>query len=36
VQGYKSADIDLDGHVNNRDKNEIWLPNIGEGSQIPE
>ncbi|MCD4788918.1 MAG: hypothetical protein K8R37_02870 [Bacteroidales bacterium] len=32
--GYKSADYSLDTQVNNLDKNEIWLPNSGMGSQV--
>ena len=36
TQGYKSADFDLDGQVNNPDKNDKWLPNNGAGSQVPE
>jgi hypothetical protein len=35
-QGYKSADFDLDGQVGNPDKNEMWVPNEGKGSQVPE
>jgi len=34
--GYKSADFDLDGQVNNQDKNDYWVPNEGMGSQVPE
>jgi hypothetical protein len=36
TQGYKSADFDLNGKVNNQDKNDRWLPNNGQGSQLPE
>jgi len=36
TQGYKSADFDMNGQVNNPDKNEKWLLNEGEGSQVPE
>jgi hypothetical protein len=36
TKGYHSADFDLDGQVNNPDKNENWIPNEGEGSQMPE
>jgi len=36
TQGYKSADFDLDGQVSNPDKNDKWLPNDVEGSQVPE
>jgi len=35
-EGYKSEDFDMDGQVSNPDKNEKWLPNEGEGSQVPE
>jgi PKD repeat protein len=36
TQGYKSADFDLNGQVNNQDKIGRWLPNNGQGSQLPE
>lgn len=36
TQGYKSADLDMDGQVDNSDKNDKWLPNEGKGSQIPD
>ena len=36
TQGYKSADFNMDGQVNNADKNDQWVPNFGEGSQVPE
>ena len=35
-EGYKSGDFDLDGQVNNLDKNNMWVPNQGEGGQVPE
>ena len=34
--GYKTADMDLNSQVNSQDKNDIWLPNDGEGSQVPD
>jgi hypothetical protein len=34
--GYLPADLNLDGQVDNRDKNEIWLKNLGKESQLPE
>lgn len=34
--GYKTADFDMNGKVNNQDKNENWLGNIYKESQIPE
>jgi hypothetical protein len=36
VSGYHSADLDLDGQVNSQDKNDVWLPNNGEGTQVPD
>jgi len=35
-QGYKSADFDLNGQVNNPDKNDKWTPNENEVGQVPE
>lgn len=34
--GYLNADFNLDGQVDNRDKNEFWLPNLNKSSQVPE
>jgi len=34
--GYKEGDFNLNRKVNNPDKNEIWLLNIGSSSQVPE
>ena len=34
--GYNIGDLDLNGQVNNQDKNDMWYENIGEESQIPE
>ncbi|MBC8485601.1 MAG: hypothetical protein H8D45_06130 [Bacteroidetes bacterium] len=36
TKGYKSGDFTMDGQVNNTDKNDMWLPNVGEGSQVPD
>jgi len=33
--GYKSADYNLNGEVDNRDKNDVWLPSLGSSTQIP-
>lgn len=33
--GYKSADLNLDGVVNNFDKIYFWYPNVGASSQVP-
>ncbi len=35
-QGYISSDMNLDSQVNNPDKNEKWLSNYGEETQVPE
>ncbi len=34
--GYKESDYNLNRHVDNPDKVEIWLPNQGSTSQIPD
>ncbi len=34
--GYLNTDFNLNGNTDNRDKNDFWLPNNGEGSQVPE
>lgn len=34
--GYISADMNLDGEVNNPDKNEGWQTNLMKNSQVPE
>jgi len=34
--GYLESDFNLDTHSNNKDKNDFWLPNEGEGTLIPE
>jgi len=36
MDGYREGDFDLDQHVSNPDKNDIWLPNLGVETQIPE
>lgn len=33
--GYLSSDFDMDSQVNNVDKNHVWWPNGGSGSQVP-
>jgi len=35
-KGYKSADFNLEGQVDNKDKNDIWLENNNTSSQIPD
>lgn len=34
--GYKPADYDMNGRVNNQDKNDLWFVNSGSQSQVPE
>jgi len=34
--GYLAEDFSLNGQVDNKDKNDIWIPNIGSESQVPE
>ncbi|MBM3435069.1 MAG: hypothetical protein FJY07_02500 [Bacteroidetes bacterium] len=34
-QGYYAGDVNLDSQVNNPDKNEIWLPNLGSVARLP-
>jgi hypothetical protein len=34
--GYLSGDFNLDGHVNNADKNDSWMQNISKQCQVPE
>ena len=33
--GYKGYDLNLDGEVNNLDKNDFWIPNNPTSSQVP-
>ena len=35
TQGYNAADLNLDTEINNLDKDDYWLPNLGESSQVP-
>jgi hypothetical protein len=34
--GYLSEDLQLNGQVDNQDKNELWIHNIDQNSQIPD
>jgi hypothetical protein len=34
--GYKAGDYNMNHQVNNPDKDDKWLPNLGKGSFIPE
>ncbi len=33
--GYLPADHTMDAQVDNKDKNDIWIPNNGQGTQVP-
>jgi hypothetical protein len=35
TKGYLGTDYNLDSQSNNKDKDDIWAPNIGAGTQIP-
>lgn len=35
TNGYKQGDFNLDGEVNNPDKNDSWAENLGTSSQVP-
>ncbi|MBC8485461.1 MAG: PKD domain-containing protein [Bacteroidetes bacterium] len=34
--GYLSGDFNLNGEVENADKNDVWLPSLGSSTQIPD
>lgn len=36
TKGYSQADYNLDGQVENKDKNEVWVGNYMKSSQVPE
>ncbi len=33
--GYKASDFNMDTQTDNNDKNDIWVPNMGEGTKVP-
>lgn len=35
TKGYLGTDYNLDSQSNNKDKDNIWAPNVGAGSQVP-
>ena len=35
AKGYLSTDFNMDGQVNNLDKNDLWNENVNSESQIP-
>ena len=36
TKGYQPSDFDMDGQVNNPDKNEFYVPNFEKSAQLPE
>ncbi len=36
TKGYLKADYNLDGQADNKDKNDIWVGNVGVSTQVPE
>lgn len=34
--GYLSSDLNLDGQSDNEDKDDLWLPNLGKGTMVPD
>ena len=35
TKGYLPSDYNLDSESNNKDKDDIWIPNLGMGTQVP-
>jgi PKD repeat protein len=35
TKGYLKSDYNFDTHSNNKDKDNIWKPNLGSGNQVP-
>ena len=33
---YSGSDLNFDLQINNLDKNDFWLPNLGKSSHVPE
>jgi hypothetical protein len=36
TKGYQSADFNMDNQVNNPDKNDTWVENTSQSSQVPD
>jgi len=34
-EGFLNSDYNLDGQSDNKDKDDFWAPNLGEGTQVP-
>ena len=35
AKGYLKSDYNFDTESNNKDKDDIWAPNLGKGNQVP-
>ena len=35
AKGYLKSDYNFDTQSNNKDKDDIWAPNLGKGNQVP-
>ena len=35
MQDYYTSDFNLDAQVDNKDKDDFWVPKRGKGSQVP-
>ncbi len=35
TKGYLKSDYNFDTQSNNKDKDDIWKPNLGAGNQVP-
>jgi hypothetical protein len=35
TSGYSGMDMDMNGQVDNNDKNDLTIPNLGKNSQVP-
>jgi hypothetical protein len=36
TQGYLESDFNLDNQSDNKDKDDVWDPNLGMGSMVPD
>ena len=36
TNGYNNSDLNLNTEVDNKDKDDFWVPNLGSESQLPE
>jgi len=35
IEGYNYGDFNMDSQVDNLDKDDVWLPNLGKATQVP-